>query len=603
MRGSENGLVLILGCDQVECDLTRLLEASGFKLRLVDSPEALLYVAKSISPDVILVNAIRSPFNFNFFRSLINDPCTALISTLVLSTAASRDDRLRAIQAGADDFITHPFDNDEVLIRLRNAITRTRQARELKQDAVRIQQLEEARAELTQLMVRDMKTPLAGLADLLEMAGGTAPRHFKMDASRFVNEALGATETLEELIEFLMSVRKMMAGEEIPQKKSCDILELSRCVSEALSESAQAVGVTLTVEGTAAAVVCDPSQMTRVIRHLMRLAIKASPAAKSVKIRTEHHAGQLKVMIVCEGGTGDSVVETEGLGLTYCRLVATAHGGGFGVPLDSGDSAYWWVALPEAVGLRPEPVVADAPVPVPLERSRRYLGALTAKVTDPEKRSLLSLGTRQQFVVAVALMSVIPLLAFAYVLGNAILTRSLDMDTIYFLLPSIVTMMALGVMLLARHTIEVSRLRQYLDEISRGGAPLIAATHSSADFAAIQKSLGTVIKQGTEKMKVMEARSKALVQAEQQRVMAETVGAACHHLGQPATIIRGYLDLMKRVEVSPEMRAMIQECQTATEEVATVLSRLKGVGQYETEPYLTANDERAGRADERILKI
>jgi hypothetical protein len=51
------------------------------------------------------------------------------------------------------------------------------------------------------------------------------------------------------------------------------------------------------------------------------------------------------------------------------------------------------------------------------------------------------------------------------------------------------------------------------------------------------------------------------------------------------------------------MRAMIQACQTATEEVATVLSRLKGGGQYETEPYLTANDERAGRADERILKI
>jgi signal transduction histidine kinase len=215
----------------------------------------------------------------------------------------------------------------------------------------------------------------------------------------------------------------------------------------------------------------------------------------------------------------------------------------------------------------------------------------------------MSLGTRQQFVVAVALMSVIPLLAFAYVLGNAYMTRSLDVGTIYFLLPSIVSLMALGVMLLARHTIEVGRLRQYLEEISRGGAPLVTATHSSADFAAIQRSLGAVIKQGSEKMKVMEAQSRALVQAEQQRVMSETVGAACHHLGQPATIIRGYLDLMKRAEVSPEMKAMIQECQAATEEVATVLSRLKGVGQYETEIYLKSTETRTGHSDERILKI
>jgi signal transduction histidine kinase len=200
-------------------------------------------------------------------------------------------------------------------------------------------------------------------------------------------------------------------------------------------------------------------------------------------------------------------------------------------------------------------------------------------------------------------MAVIPLLAFAYVLGDAIMTRTLDLETLYFLLPSIVTLMALGVMLLARHTIEVSRLRQYLEEISRGDAPTVTAGHSSEDFAAIQRSLGAVLNQGTEKVKILEARSKALVQAEQQRVMAETVGAACHHLGQPATIIRGYLDLMKRAELSPEMRAMIQECQAATEDVATVLHRLKGVGQYETEPYLTASEERAGRSDERILKI
>ena len=158
-------------------------------------------------------------------------------------------------------------------------------------------------------------------------------------------------------------------------------------------------------------------------------------------------------------------------------------------------------------------------------------------------------------------------------------------------------------MLLARHTMEVARLRHYLEEISRGEAPLVKVDQPNEDFAAIQQSLGAVINQGTEKVKVIEAQSRALVQAEQQRVMTETVGAACHHLGQPATIIRGYLDLMKRAEVSPEMRAMIQECQAATEEVATVLHRLQGVGQYETEPYLTANEARVGRSDERILKI
>jgi len=603
MITSENGLVLIFGCDEGECKFARFLVSSGLKLRFVQSSEELLYVAKSISPDVILIYALKDTASFGGCRALKNDALTALISTLVLSAASSRENRLNAIQCGADDYMAQPFEPDEVLIRLRNAMVRTRQARELKLDEVRIQQLEEARAELTQLVVRDMKMPLTGLADLLEMSGGATPKHFKVDASRFVNEALGATETLEELIAFLMSVRKMLAGEEIPFKQPCDLLQLSRYVSEALSESVQAAGMALVVEGAGATVLCDKSQMTRVIRHLIRLAMKVNSTEKTIKIRIERMVGRIKLIVICAGRSGDSTVETEGLGLTYCRLVATAHGGDFGVPSTSGGSACWWVVLPEFAGANQVPVVSEGAAPIPLERSRRYLGAFTSKVIGIKKRSLFSLGTRQQFVVAVALMSVIPLLAFAYVLGNAIMNRSLDLETIFLLLPAIVTLMALGVMLLARHILEVGRLRQYLDEISRGGAPLANADHSSEDFAAIQRSLGAVIKQGTEKVKVIEAQSKALVQAEQQRVMAETVGAACHHLGQPATIIRGYLDLMKRAEVSPEMRSMIQECQAATEEVATVLQRLKGVGQYQTEPYLKAREERGGRADERILKI
>lgn len=603
MLSPENGLIVILGCIRSDCELTNLLTTTGYKLRLVRSSEELLQVARSVSPEVLLINVTTDHFNFEVSRLLKQDPLTAVVSLLVISTATTREDRVSAIQCGVDDYIVAPFDHDDLLIRIRNAAVRTRQARELKHDKVRIRQLEEARGELTQLIVHDMKTPLTSLADLLEVAGRTASSHFKTDASRFVNDALGATETLEELIEFLISVRKMMAGEDLPDKRPCDILQLSGQISEALSESAQAVGKTLAVEGDGSTVLCDKSQMTRVIRHLIRMAIKSNPVEHHVKIRIERVAQTIKLMVVCAGGAVDSSVETDALGLTYCRLVATAHGGEFGGPLLTGNSTYWWIALPEAIGVNKPSGAVDRGAPVALERSRRYLGTLPEKGADLKKRSLFSLGTRQQFIIAVSLMSVIPLLAFAYVMGNAILTRSLDLETLYFLLPSTVALIALGVMLLARHTLEVSHLRNYLEEISRGGAPRLTGHHSSADFVAIQRSLGAVINQGTEKVKVIEAQSKALLQAEQQRVMSETVGAACHHLGQPATIIRGYLELMKRAEVSPEMRVMIQECQAATEDVATVLNRLKGVDQYETEPYLSANEERVGRVDERILKI
>lgn len=604
MITQENGFALVLSGREPECELGHLLVSAGYRLRWVTSVLEFPNVAQSVSPDVILFDLPGSDFNPEVLRDLKKDSLTSQVTVLSVLAEGTLEDRANAIQAGADDYLVHPFERDEVLIRLRNAVIRTRQARDLKRDAETIRQLEEARAELTQLIIKDMKMPLTGLADLLQISGGGgSAKPFKQDASRVVNEALGATEALEEMIELLMSVKKLMANEAILNKEPCEILKLARSISGVLSESIQASGLTVDVDGDAAMVSCDQAQMSRVIRHLVRLAIKAEPLEHRIRIRVKRMSGRVKLSVGADGGFCHPSLETDGLGLTYCRLVLAAHGGSFGVPLPSESSSPWWVELPVAVDLNLSALPANNETVAFLGRSRRYLGVLTSGLPNRKTHSLFSLGTRQQFMVAVALMSVIPLLAFAYILGDALMTRSFNMETLYFLLPSIVALMALGVMLLARHIIEVNRLRQYLEEIARGEIPSISKDNSSEDFAAIQKSLGMVIQKSSEKVKVLEEQSKVRLHAEQNRVMTETVGAACHHLGQPATIIRGYLDLMKRAEVSPEMRAMIQECQAATEDVAIILSRLKGVGRYETEPYLQARSERIGNPDQRILKI
>lgn len=468
--------------------------------------------------------------------------------------------------------------------------------------AKRIHELEESQAALTQLIVRDMKAPLAGLANLLEMADRTSAKHFKHEAAQYVNDALGATETLEEMVEFLQGVRKMMGGEESLEKRPCDLFALVRTIAAGLTEVAQAAGVVLEVKGEPVTVMCVQEQLVRVIRYLIRDAVGAGASGKTIKVQLIRESGSVRVSVMTEG-TGRREGEKDGLRATYCRLVATAHGGEFGVISHGVQSEDWWISLPEAKGVAVAPVAVPAVASAALP-SRRYREAKDSKSIQPPARlSIASRGTRHQFGVAVALMSAIPILAFSYLLGDAISARSFDMETLYLMLPSIVALVGLGIMLLARHTIEITRLRSYLDGISSGQVPVEGLDDSSEDFKAIKRSLGAVIRQTDDKVKIIEEQSKALLQAEQQRVMAETVGAACHHLGQPATVIRVYLDIMKKAEMSPEMQGMIQECQAAAEEVAEVLKRLQGVDKYKTEPYLVPVLEGATRTDERILKI
>jgi len=94
-----------------------------------------------------------------------------------------------------------------------------------------------------------------------------------------------------------------------------------------------------------------------------------------------------------------------------------------------------------------------------------------------------------------------------------------------------------------------------------------------------------------------------LLEAERYRVMIESLGAACHHLGQPATVILAYLELMQRKESSPEIRTMLDDCRDAALSMAEILDKLRNVSAYRTVPYLPKRAGEPSRLDERILQI
>ncbi len=102
--------------------------------------------------------------------------------------------------------------------------------------------------------------------------------------------------------------------------------------------------------------------------------------------------------------------------------------------------------------------------------------------------------------------------------------------------------------------------------------------------------------------KTIAEQQKQLIEAERHRVMIESLGAACHHVSQPVTVINAYLELMKRQEKSEQLQEMIGDCMQAAEEVGQVLDRLREVSTYRTVPYLPAGDGPA-RGDENIIDV
>jgi len=96
----------------------------------------------------------------------------------------------------------------------------------------------------------------------------------------------------------------------------------------------------------------------------------------------------------------------------------------------------------------------------------------------------------------------------------------------------------------------------------------------------------------------------ALQEADRQRVMLESLGAACHHLGQPATVLLANLGILqKRWNADdPALKDLVTSSIEAAELLGAILHKLNTVNQYRTMPYLE-RIEGSDSPENRILEI
>jgi putative two-component system response regulator len=103
--------------------LERLLVAEGYEVVLAEDGERALALAWSGRIDTVLLDMRMPGMNgLEVCRSLRADPRTTHTPVLFVTGAADGAFRREALQAGASDFVAKPFDEVELLARLRNSV-------------------------------------------------------------------------------------------------------------------------------------------------------------------------------------------------------------------------------------------------------------------------------------------------------------------------------------------------------------------------------------------------------------------------------------------------------------------------------------------------
>ncbi len=114
--------ILIVDDEQIIRDtLEGLLALEDVELLLAENGEEGLALARQFQPDAILLDVMMPGMDgFETCRQIRATPALSEVPIIMVTALDDRDSRLTGLRAGADDFLTKPFDGIEIQIRLKN---------------------------------------------------------------------------------------------------------------------------------------------------------------------------------------------------------------------------------------------------------------------------------------------------------------------------------------------------------------------------------------------------------------------------------------------------------------------------------------------------
>jgi signal transduction histidine kinase len=235
-------------------------------------------------------------------------------------------------------------------------------ALQLRLEVTRREVAEASRAELTELLVHDLKTPLTtiiGGAQLL-VEPDTSPE-LQQTALRSLR---AAADELNRLVSNLLDVGPAEDGTLAVDRRELDLQALCHEVGQALeARLAQRQQELRVLEPTpCGSVKADSDLIRRVLLNLVDNAIKQSPRGSVISVELSGHPDRVELAVRDQGvgvpeGSEERIFEkyvrlgnhapgSRGLGLTFCRLAAQAHGGKIWVERLTPQGSLFRVQLP-----------------------------------------------------------------------------------------------------------------------------------------------------------------------------------------------------------------------------------------------------------------
>jgi two-component system, sensor histidine kinase and response regulator len=323
----------ILIVDDVPANLKVLggiLKDEGYKIRPVLSGELALQVAEKDKPDLILLDIMMPGMNgYEVSLRLKENSGLKDIPVIFISALNDTNDIVKAFTSGGVDYITKPFQSEEVRARIATHIKISRQNREL-------QRLNAEKDKFFSIIAHDLRGPIGAFKQSLELITGKT----NLDENK-KNELLeklkNSAKTTYNLLENLLNWAKSQADKINIEPQIFFLKQLVHENTELLLQLAnqKQISITANVDDNCV-VIADKDSINLVIRNLLSNAIKFTPNNGAITVIATENGNMVEVTIQDNGvGMKEEVVNHLFLSNSYYTTNGTNNekGSGLGMVL------------------------------------------------------------------------------------------------------------------------------------------------------------------------------------------------------------------------------------------------------------------------------
>ncbi len=284
------------------------------------------------------------------------------VPVILVTAHSDREQRVRGLEAGADEFLEKPIDRAVLLARVRMLLRLKEAGDALAERNAALERLRREQRELTAFVVHDLKNPLAvaqmNVAWALESAESTLAEGI-VDA----NEALGR---LRRMIEDLLVIARLEHAE-LPLRR--EVVAVGRLLDEVARAHARAVAdkrIELRVAAREDVQVAgDPAILRRLVENVVENAIRHTPVQGRIALAVRQE-GPVEIAVAntgrpipiderdrifdrgARGADAPAGAMNVGLGLYFCRRAAEVHGGAIHVRQSDEYPTSFVIRLPAA---------------------------------------------------------------------------------------------------------------------------------------------------------------------------------------------------------------------------------------------------------------